>query len=188
MFQHSRSNGEATATAAAAGGPPEDRGGGPVVAVDSVRVRFGALEAVRDVSFTLRPGDLLGLIGPNGAGKTTLLRALAGLQPIDAGAMRVLGQRLVPGAAEVLRHVGFTPDTPPFYEQLTVRQFPEFIGRGYGLDRAELRERIDFWLEKVWLAEKAEQKGKGVARGMRPRARVAGSLPANPAGLLAGQT
>jgi ABC-2 type transport system ATP-binding protein len=152
--------------------------------VESVRVRFGTLEAVRGVSFMLRPGDLLGLIGPNGAGKTTLLRALAGLQPIDEGAVWVLGQRLVPGAAEVLRHVGFTPDTPPFYEQLTVRQFLEFIGRGYGLDRAELRERIDFWLEKVWLAEKADQKVKGLSRGMRQRLGIARTLLPNPAVIL----
>src|SRR5688500_9307315 len=144
MLQKAGSNGEAAAAAATA-----------VLAADSVRVQFGALAAVLDVTFSLRPGDLLGLIGPNGAGKTTLLRALAGLQATDAGSVWVLGQRLVPGEAEVLRHVGFTPDTPPFYEQLTVRQFLEFIGRGYGLDRGELSERIDFWLEKVWLAEKA---------------------------------
>ena len=184
MLQHAGSNGEAAATASAANGAASDRGGGAVVAVESVRVRFGALEAVRDVSFSLRPGDLLGLIGPNGAGKTTLLRALAGLQPIDDGAVWVLGQRLVPGAAEVLRHVGFTPDTPPFYEQLTVRQFLEFIGRGYGLDRAELRERIDFWLEKVWLAEKADQKVKGLSRGMRQRLGIARTLLPNPAVIL----
>src|SRR5215208_2755638 len=177
-------NGDATATAFAAPPVVDDRGGGPVVAVQAVRVRFGALEAVRDVSFNLRPGDLLGLIGPNGAGKTTLLRALAGLQAIDAGAVRVLGQRLVPGAADVLRHVGFTPDTPPFYEQLTVRQFLEFIGRGYGLDRAELAERIDFWLEKVWLTEKAEQKVKGLSRGMRQRLGIARTLLPNPAVIL----
>jgi ABC-2 type transport system ATP-binding protein len=184
MFQHAGSNGEAAATASAADNVPNDRGGGPVVVVEGVRVRFGALEAVRGVSFILRPGDLLGLIGPNGAGKTTLLRALAGLQPVNEGAVWVLGQRLLPGAAEVLRHVGFTPDTPPFYEQLTVRQFLEFIGRGYGLDRAELRERIDFWLEKVWLAEKAEQKVKGLSRGMRQRLGIARTLLPNPAVIL----
>ena len=88
MFQHAGSNGEVAATANAAANASEgvagDRGGGPVVAADSVRVRFGALEAVRGVSFTLRPGDLLGLIGPNGAGKTTLIDVISGkVKPTD---------------------------------------------------------------------------------------------------------
>ena len=181
MSDHAASNGEAVAANAA----DAPRGGATaVLAADGVRVQFGALAAVSDVSFALRPGDLLGLIGPNGAGKTTLLRALAGLQAIHGGGIRVLGQRLVPGEAEAQRHVGFTPDTPPFYEQLKVRQFLEFIGRGYGLDRAELRERIDFWLEKVWLAEKAEQKVKALSRGMRQRLGIARTLLPNPAVIL----
>src|SRR5688572_4940910 len=178
----SSANGESSASGSGTGGSAT--GTTAVLAAEGVRVQFGALAAVADVGFSLRPGDLLGLIGPNGAGKTTLLRALAGLQAIDAGAVWVLGQRLAPGEAEALRHVGFTPDTPPFYEQLTVRQFLEFIGRGYGLDRGELSERIDFWLEKVWLAEKAEQKVRALSRGMRQRLGIARTLLPNPAIIL----
>ncbi len=68
--------------------------------LEKVRVEFGKLMAVRDVSFELRAGSLLGLIGPNGAGKTTLLRAIASLQPISGGAISVLGERIYPGDEE----------------------------------------------------------------------------------------
>ena len=144
-------------------------------------VEFGSLTAVNDLSLTLRGGELLGLIGPNGAGKTTLLRALAGIQPLADGVVRVLGNALNGwDDAEARRWVGFTPDTPPVYERLTVRQFLRFIAKGYELSGSEIDERIDFWLEKVWLREKAEQQIKGLSRGMRQRLGIARTLLPNP--------
>jgi ABC-2 type transport system ATP-binding protein len=159
----------------------------PLLALDRIRVKFGSLLAVRDVSLALRSGDLLGLIGPNGAGKTTLLRVAAGLQPVRAGQVWIAGRAFEPGmsgAGECLRLVGFTPDTPPFYEQLTVRDFLRFIARGYDLAGNEIEERIDFWLEKVWLTEKAGQKIAGLSRGMRQRIGIARTLLPNPAVVL----
>jgi ABC-2 type transport system ATP-binding protein len=159
-------------------------GGGPIVAADGVRVQFGPLRAVNDVSFSLNGGDLLGLIGPNGAGKTTLLRSLAGIQPVTGGAVRVLGHNLEKRHDEALRNLGFTPDTPVFYENLTVREFLRFVAMGYGLGEAEADERIAFWLEKVWLSEKAGQKIKALSRGMRQRVGLARTLLPNPAVVL----
>ena len=148
--------------------------------VEDLSVRFKKFVAVDNVTFTLNAGDLLGLIGPNGAGKTTLLRAIAGLQPTEAGLVRILGERLDRWTGESMRHVGFTPDTPPLYEQLTVRQFLSFIARGYDLSGPEINERIDFWLEKVWLSEKADQKISALSRGMRQRVGIARTLLPNP--------
>jgi len=164
--------------------PEQFCGNGAVLSLEHVHVEFGPLVAVRDVSLSLKPGDLLGLIGPNGAGKTTLLRAVAGLQPLAAGTVHIIGTELGPNAREVLRHIGFTPDTPPFYDGLTIRDFLRFIGRGYDLQSSEIEERIDFWLEKVWLTEKANQKIKGLSRGMRQRVGIARTLLPNPAVVL----
>jgi ABC-2 type transport system ATP-binding protein len=151
--------------------------------LDSVRVVFAQLTAVAEVSFQLQPGHLLGLIGPNGAGKTTLLRAICGLQHAHRGRIEVMDQPVSPGAG-VLNQIGFTPDTPALYQDLTVRQFLRFIGKGYALPAAEIDERIDFWLEKVWLAEKVNQKVKALSRGMRQRLGIARTLLPNPAVIL----
>src|SRR3954469_2239177 len=150
----------------------------------NVRVQFEDLVAVHDVSLGLRPGSLLGLIGPNGAGKTTLLRAAAGLQPVTRGQVIIHDTELAPRNETILRHVGFTPDTPPVYEDLTVRQFLRFIAKGYDLLGPEVDERIDFWLEKVWLTEKADSKIKQLSRGMRQRIGIARTLLPNPSVIL----
>lgn len=145
--------------------------------VRNIFVRFAEFTANRDVTFSLPQGALLGLIGPNGAGKTTLLKAIAGLQPKDAGSVHLLGEELT---EDRLHLVGFTPDTPPVWEELTVRQFLHVIGLAYNLEDQDIRDRTDFWLDKVWLSEKANQKLKGLSRGMRQRVGIARTLLPNP--------
>ena len=152
-----------------------------LASAEGATVTFGPLVAVREVSFAVRSGDLVGLIGPNGAGKTTLLRAIAGIQPLTGGKIHVMGHDVARAEPEALRQVGFTPDTPVFYDNLTVRDFLRFIALGYGLDSADAEERIDFWLEKVWLSEKATQKIKALSRGMKQRVGIARTLLPNPA-------
>ncbi|MBC8106053.1 MAG: ABC transporter ATP-binding protein [Anaerolineae bacterium] len=158
--------------------------GEPLISIDSLRVQFDDLVAVRDVSLKLPASCLVGLIGPNGAGKTTFIRALAGLQAPTRGLVHVLGERVVPGNIAALRHIGFTPDTPPAYDELTVRQFLQMIGKGYQLSTSEADERIDFWLEKVWLTDKAAVKVKQLSRGMRQRLGIARTLLPNPTVIL----
>ncbi len=153
----------------------------PLLSVDHVHVRFGKLLAVDDVSFQLHGGQFLGLLGANGAGKTTLMRAICGLQSIRAGDIRLMGETLTDTSPHLLRHIGFTPDTPPLYDGLTVRQFLRFIGRQYELTAGETDERIDFWLEKLWLTDKADARIKGLSRGMRQRIGIARTLLPNPA-------
>ena len=138
-----------------------------------IRVEFGSLVAVRDVSFELSGGEILGLIGPNGAGKTTLLRALAGLQAPTSGAARILGKPVMGEDDVVRQHVGFGPDTPPTYEELTIEQFLRFIAHAYGLSTDLSDERIDFWLEQLWLNEKRHILIKHLSRGMRQRVTLA---------------
>lgn len=154
--------------------------GAPLLRVRHLSVHFGDLRAVDDVSLTLRPGDLLGLIGPNGAGKTTLLRAIVGLVERQAGRVEVLDMPIDPAHPSALARVGFTPDEPRLYEEMIVRDFLRFIARGYDLRGAEIDEKIDFWLEQLWLSEKAEQKIKSLSRGMRQRIGIARALLPDP--------
>ncbi len=142
-------------------------------------VRFGKTRALSGLSIAVESGQLVGLIGPNGAGKTTLLRTLCGLQRPHTGQVLIHGQPL-PEDRELLRQIGFTPDTPPVYEQLSLRDYLRFIGRGYDLPKPEIEDRIDFWLEQLWLREKAADKIKTLSRGMRQRIGIARTMLPNP--------
>ena len=151
---------------------------------DEIRVEFGALVAVRDVSFEIAGGQLLGLVGPNGAGKTTLLRVLAGLHAPTRGRAYIMGKPVL-GEHEVVRHhVGFAPDAPPAYEELTIHQFLRFIASMYGLSAQEAEERIDFWLEQLWLTERRDTPIKHLSRGMRQRVTLARTFTPRPHVLL----
>jgi ABC-2 type transport system ATP-binding protein len=146
----------------------------------NIRVEFGDLIAVRDVSFELAGGELLGLIGPNGAGKTTLLKVLAGLHAPTRGQAMVMQKPVLSEHEVVRRHVGFAPDTPPAYEELTIQQFLDFIAAAYDLKAQEAAERIDFWLEQLWLTEKRHSKIKTLSRGMLQRVTLARAFVPRP--------
>ena len=152
----------------------------PLLEVQNASVQFGNFTAVRHASFSLRAGDLLGLIGPNGAGKTTLLRAIASLQNLATGTIRILGETIEPGDEHAARMIGFTPDVPPVYEPLTVSQFLHFIAAGYGIAPENTEPTIDFWLEKVWLKDKKKQRVRTLSRGMKQRLGIARTMLPNP--------
>ncbi len=146
----------------------------------NLRVDYARFNALAEFNLVLNGGDLLGLVGPNGAGKTTALRAIAGQLPLTTGEVRVLDRRVEPGAIDALSTIGFTPDTPALYDALTVADFLHFIGRSYRLRDEMISERIDFWLEQLWLSDRRDSKIQTLSRGMRQRLNVARTLLPNP--------
>jgi len=128
----------------------------------------------------MHAGDLLGLIGPNGAGKTTLLRAMCGLHAPTAGTTHIMGMDVLGNNRDVRRHIGFAPDTPPMYEELSVRDFLTFIAMSYGVDPETATERIEFWIDQLWLSDRIDDKIGKLSRGMRQRVTVARTLVTNP--------
>lgn len=151
-----------------------------VLDVSNLRVDYGPLVALREFNIELPAGALLGMIGPNGAGKTTALKAIAGLIPTSAGRIRVLGEEIEPGNVWAQSQIGFAPDTPPVYEDLAVEDFLRFIGRAYQLRLDTIEERIDYWLEQVWLGDRRKSRIKTLSRGMRQRLTVARTLLPDP--------
>lgn len=158
--------------------------GSCLLSVEHLRVQYGQFLAVDDVSLELHGGQLLGLIGPNGAGKTTTLRSAAGLQPVTTGKISVLGHDVFSEPTVVGHHIGFSADNPAAYDNITVEQHLRFIAQCYNLSRELAEQRIDHWLENLWLIDKKKSKISSLSRGMRQRLGVARTLIPDPALIL----
>lgn len=146
----------------------------PMIEVNALSKRYGDFPAVRDLSFTVRPGEVLGLVGPNGAGKTSTLRCLAGIIPASAGTMRIAGHDLATDPVAAKRALAFFPDEPRLFDYLTVRQHLNFVARIYGVPHHEtLAQPL---LEELEIADKADQLPAELSRGMKQKLAIACGL------------
>ena len=104
-----------------------------MIEVTGLSKAFGTFTAVRDLSFAVRPGEVLGLVGPNGAGKTTTLRAIAGIIPPTTGQVRLASHDLLTEPLQAKRVLAFFTDEPRLFDYLTVRQHLNFVARLYAV-------------------------------------------------------
>jgi ABC-2 type transport system ATP-binding protein len=134
--------------------------------------------ALDRLSLTVSPGEIYGFLGPNGAGKTTSIKILTSLLRADAGTARVLG--LDPTLEATRRRIGFLPESPVFYDQLTGREFLRFCGKLCGMRGPELNRRADALLERVGLAHAADLHIRRYSKGMNQRVGIAQALVHDP--------
>ncbi len=143
-----------------------------VLACEGLVRRFGDLVAVDDVSFEIAAGETYGLLGPNGAGKTTTISMVAGLLDPDAGAARVLGNRIGPEAVTVKGNIGLVPQELAIYPDLTGRENLVFFGRLQGMRKPDLGTRVDEVLEVIGLVDRAGDLAKEYSGGMKRRLNI----------------
>lgn len=153
-----------------------------MIEVEKYTKLYGDHVAVRELSFRVEPGDVLGLVGPNGAGKTTTLRALAGILQPTSGAIRIDGIDLGAEPVAAKRRLAFIPDEPQLFDYLTVTEHLQFVARLYGVADAE--PRIPALLEELELTAKREALPTELSRGMRQKLAIACGLLHRPAALL----
>jgi ABC-2 type transport system ATP-binding protein len=147
-----------------------------LIAVEGLERRFGVVTALRDVSFTVRAGQIYGLLGPNGAGKTTTVRILAGLIAPSAGRVRVVDLELGRDNPQIRSLTGILTESPGLHDRLTARQNLTYYGRLYGLTDAALRSAVDRYLAVVGLTDAADRRVGGYSKGMRQRVAIARAL------------
>jgi ABC-2 type transport system ATP-binding protein len=145
-----------------------------MIEVEDLSKNYGAFAAVRELSFAVRPGEVLGLVGPNGAGKTSTLRCLAGIIPASGGSVRIAGHDVATDPVAAKRALAFFPDEPRLFEYLTVRQHLSFVARIYGVaDHEALAGPL---LEELEIADKADELPGALSRGMKQKLAIACGL------------
>jgi ABC-2 type transport system ATP-binding protein len=145
-----------------------DPGAPYLVRASSLSKRFGAKQALEDVSFTARRGEILGILGPNGAGKSTLIAILSGLMDSDGGSIEIFGQRLGGDRAAILSRINIASPYASLPGPLTVRQNLSIYADLYGVPRP--RERISHLLDLLGMLPHAETRFQKLSSGQAVRA------------------
>jgi ABC-2 type transport system ATP-binding protein len=148
--------------------------------VRDVTKRFGPVEAVGGISFSVRHGEIVGFLGPNGAGKTTTMRILAGIFPPTSGAVRVAGHDPQREPLACRRAVGYFPEHAPHYPELSVRGYLRFVARVKGLRRADRPEAVARVLAACGLESVAHRRVGTLSKGYRQRVGLAQALCGDP--------
>jgi ABC-2 type transport system ATP-binding protein len=136
----------------------------PVIKVDNFSKSYGDLSAVRDLSFTVQPGQIVGLVGSNGAGKTTTLRAITGIARPSGGSIQVAGYDIAKDPVAAKHQFAYIPDTIHPYESLTVTEHLHFIALAYRLENAPAKYAA--LLEELELSDKKNEIAASLSRGM----------------------
>jgi ABC-2 type transport system ATP-binding protein len=155
-----------------------------MIDVEQIRKRFDTKQALGGFTLHVGAGELFGLVGPNGAGKTTLMKVLSTLLPTDSGTARIDGLDVTTQEREVRRLIGYLPDQPGVYQDMSVREFLEFFADAFQLTGTRHRAAVDRALERSGLGERSRSPVEQLSFGMKQRLVLAKTLLHDPKVLL----
>src|SRR6516162_8605337 len=113
-----------------------------MIQVSSLSKTYGPKVAISDITFDVKPGEILGFLGPNGAGKTTTMRILCGYLPATSGSATVAGYDVFNESLKVRRSIGYLPESVPLYTEMTVESYLHFMAQIRGVPRADRASRV----------------------------------------------
>lgn len=154
------------------------------IEVNSLTKIYGTQRAINGISFSLKPGEIVGFLGPNGAGKSTTMKILTGFLHPDSGTARVADFDVTAQAMPARRSVGYLPEHNPLYADMYVREFLQFSGKLYGMSGNALKNRVDEMISLCGLEIEKKKKIGQLSKGYRQRVGLAQSFLHDPAVLI----
>ena len=154
------------------------------IEVDHLSKFYGSTVAIQDVSFAVETGEIIGFLGPNGAGKTTTMRILAGYLPATTGTARVAGYDVHEHSMAVRRRIGYLPETPPLYPDMTVESFLFFVSRIKRVPAGDRSAKVDSAIRRCQLEEKRKDLIRKLSKGYRQRVGIAQALVHDPPAII----
>ncbi len=154
--------------------------GGAAIEVKGLSKRYGDFEAVRGLDFEISRGEVVGFLGPNGAGKTTTMRMLTGFLPPTDGSVRIAGHDVFGEPLKARRAIGYLPETPPLYPEMTTDAYLRFVASIKGVARAERRDAVDRAMERCGLVDVRRRVIGQLSKGYRQRVGLAQAIVHSP--------
>ncbi len=155
-----------------------------MIEVDHLSKIYGSTPAITDVSFKVEQGEILGFLGPNGAGKTTTMRILAGYLPATNGTARIAGYDVHENSLAVRQKIGYLPETPPLYPEMTVSSFLYFVARIKGVPAGDRNNRVQAAIERCNLEDKRHVIIRKLSKGYRQRVGIAQAIVHDPPAII----
>ncbi len=151
-----------------------------MIEVSHLTKRYRDRVAVDDLSFSVAEGEILGFLGPNGAGKTTTMRVLTGFLPASSGLVKVAGHDVFEEPLEVKRRIGYLPETPPLYPEMTVRGYLRFVATLRGVSRGHMATELDRVAHATGITAVMGRVIQNLSKGFRQRVGIAQALLGSP--------
>ncbi|WP_442922437.1 ATP-binding cassette domain-containing protein, partial [Microcoleus sp. S36bC1] len=151
-----------------------------MIEVEHLSKDYGSTAAIADVSFSVESGEILGFLGPNGAGKTTTMRILSGYLPASSGTARIAGLDVHENSMEVRQRIGYLPENPPLYPEMTVEGFLFFVARIKQVPAGDRAQRVTSAIERCGLVDKRKVLIRKLSKGFRQRVGIAQAIVHDP--------
>ncbi len=155
-----------------------------MIEVEHLSKSYGSTQAIDDITFSVEPGEIVGFLGPNGAGKTTTMRILAGYLPASRGTARIAGYEVHENSLAVRQRIGYLPETPPLYPDMTVEGFLNFVARLKGVAAGDRSHRVRAAIERCNLQEKRSVLIRKLSKGFRQRVGIAQAIVHDPPAII----
>jgi ABC-2 type transport system ATP-binding protein len=148
------------------------------IKVESISKYYGSQAALKEVSFDVKKGEVVGFLGPNGAGKSTMMKIITTYIPSDEGKVVVSGFDVDEKPLEVRKRVGYLPESNPLYHEMYIREYLRFVGGLYGLKKT--KERVEEMIELVGLTPESHKKIGQLSKGYKQRVGIAQAMLHDP--------
>src|SRR5438477_4250612 len=155
-----------------------------MIEVQGLTKLYGAFTAIRDVTFNVAPGEIVGFLGPNGAGKSTTMRILACFMPASGGTARVAGYDVFSQSMDVRRRIGYLPESVPLHTDMRVAPYLDFVAEIKGVSRATRRRRVAEVMDRCLIADVQNRLIGKLSKGYRQRVGLAQAIVSDPAVLI----
>ena len=155
-----------------------------MIEVEHLSKIYGSNLGIQDVTFSVEPGEIMGFLGPNGAGKTTTMRILAGYLPASSGTARIAGYDVHDQSLAVRQRIGYLPETPPLYPEMTVEGFLYFVARLKGVPAGDRARQVKAAINRCNLQEKSRVAIRKLSKGFRQRVGIAQAIVHDPPAII----
>ncbi|WP_028991332.1 ABC transporter ATP-binding protein [Thermoanaerobacter thermocopriae] len=151
-----------------------------MIELKNVTKVYGTRKAVDNISFSVDKGEIVGFLGPNGAGKTTTMKMITGYMPPTSGTIKIAGYDIVEQPIEAKKHIGYLPEVPPLYLDMTVEAYLHFVGGIKGIPTKKIREDVERIIHEVGLTDVRKRLIKNLSKGYKQRVGLAQAIIGDP--------